>query len=251
MKYLGLPNIPESTVKLALVDGRISPEVEKNLSELGITLIKTRPYPGMYEAVSYHPDIMFHHISYENLVYAPGVNDDILSELLLYRFKMIKGSTCLTGKYPGNIAYNVARIGNLAFHNTKYTDPVLKDELHRTGVELVHVNQGYTKCAVSVVNKKSMITSDMGIARAAEKRGLNVLWIEPEENIVLEGLKHGFIGGSSGLLDKDLWSVSGDFDTLKSAWKVREFLENCNKKVISLSDGRIVDMGTIIPLLLK
>jgi len=45
---------------------------------------------------------------------------------------------------------------------------------------------------------------DRGIAKVAEKKGIDVLVIE-EDAILLPGFKNGFIGGSTGLIDKEKW----------------------------------------------
>ncbi len=41
MNYINVPNIPEGKVRLAIVDGRISPSLESGLRSMGIRLIKT------------------------------------------------------------------------------------------------------------------------------------------------------------------------------------------------------------------
>lgn len=251
MNFISVPNLPDGPVKLAVVDGRISREIENNLTDAGICLIKTRQHTGVYEAVSFHPDMIIHHVSYNNIVYAPGTDAAFLGELDAFGFRLIEGATRLSPKYPGDIAYNVARIGKYAMHNLKYTDPVLKSALLKQNVELMHVNQGYAKCSVSVVNAGCIITADKGIAKAAETVGIEVLLIEPGENILLEGLDQGFIGGSTGLLNKNLWAVTGEIRSLKSACKIRDFLYNKGIEILCLSKNMVVDAGSIIPLLTK
>jgi len=214
-------------------------------------LIKTEKHGGVYDAISFHPDIMFHHIANERVVYAPGTSPHVVKRLEFYGFKLIEGGTVLKPYYPYDIAYNVARVGKFAFHNLKYTDHVLKRELENTGVELVHVNQGYTKCSISVIDQDSIITSDKGIAKAAEKRGLDVLLIKPEEGILLPGVGHGFIGGSSGMIDKDKWMIAGDFKSLESCDVIKKFLEKKGISCIYVHNQPVTDIGSIIPLLTR
>jgi len=249
MRYIKEANLPKAPVKVVIVDGRISEEAEKSLLDMNIRVIKTIKYQGLYEAISCHPDIMLHHLGGDRMVYAPGTSAQLLEELHNLGFKLIEGGTPLTGTYPGDISYNVAVVGNFAFHNTKYTDNVLKSELYKRDIELVHVNQGYTKCSVSVVDDSSIITSDVGICKAAEKKGLDVLLIEPDQNIELYGLDYGFIGGSSGLIDKDKWALSGNFEKLKSADLIYDFLKSKSIKIISLTHNNVVDIGSILPVL--
>lgn len=249
MNFVKIPNLPQGPVKLAAIDGRINREIETGFSKLGIRLIKMKRHPGVYEAISFHPDIMLHHVGDESIVYAPGTDRDVLASLSSFGFKLIRGETELASAYPCDIAYNVARIGNFAFHNFKYTDPILKRELVRADVELVQVKQGYAKCSISVVDEKSIITGDPGIAKAAGINGMEVLLIGADKGILLPSLDRGFIGGSSGLIDKDLWALSGDLQKLESNHEICKFLSQRGIKEISLSDGPVVDIGSIMPLL--
>lgn len=251
MKYINIPNLPENSVKLAIVDGRINNKLQNKLLENGVNLILTKYHPALYQSISYHPDIMLHHISQKDIIYAPGIHLDTLNELNTLGFNLIKGESELSNKYPGNIAYNVARVGYFAFHNIKYTDSVLKNELTKLDVELIHVNQGYSKCSISIVDNNSIITADRGIAKAAAKKHVDVLFIEQEESITLPGLANGFIGGSTGLLNKNEWAISGNVKALKSHKIINDFLNSRNIKITSLSDEPIIDIGSIIPLFEK
>lgn len=248
MKYVDIPNIPYNKAALAIVDGRISDSLEKGIIDLGVQLIKTKAYPSLYTAVSFHPDMFIHHLGGRIIVYAPGTSESTLSELEKLRFELIRGETELGSTYPGNVSYNVARIGRYAFHNTKYTDKVLRDWLYKMDVELIHVNQGYAKCAISVVDENSLITMDRGIAKIAEKKGFDVLVIE-EQGILLPGLGNGFIGGSSGLIERNKWAVAGNFDKLSSSCEIKSFLVRKGIEIVSLSAHQVIDIGSLIPVL--
>lgn len=249
MKFVDNPNIPVKPLCIALVDGRIKKVFENKLTDMGIRAVKTEKYEGLYEAISFHPDVLYHHLGGNKIVYAPGGSKRTNMVLENLGFQLIPGSTRLGEQYPFNIAYNVARVGNVAFHNLKYTDPVLAKELISKGVELVHVNQGYAKCSVSIVDGNSIITSDRGIAKAAGEKGLDVLLTEPEEGIKLPGVKYGFIGGSSGLIDEKKWLITGDIFRLKSSKKIIQFLQKRCIDVVYLPCEPVIDIGSIIPLM--
>ena len=251
MNFVKIPNLPDDSLRLAVVDGRLSAEACSTFADMDVELVMTDKMPGLYEAISCHPDLVLHHVGGNRIVYAPGISQELLQKLENRGFELIKGKSVLQGCYPLDIPYNVARVGRWAFHNLKYTDPVLLEELKRQGVEMVHVNQGYAKCSVSVVDAESIITADRAIAAKAGLLGLDVLLIEECQNIMLPGIDRGFIGGSTGLIDKDLWAINGNVHMLKSFDSIRQFLKKRNIGVVSLTSGQPVDIGTILPLLQK
>ncbi|OPZ94267.1 MAG: hypothetical protein BWY74_00701 [Firmicutes bacterium ADurb.Bin419] len=248
MKYVDNPNLPSSKTVLAITDGRITESLEKGLIDNGIHIIKTRAHPSLYASVSFHPDMFLHHLGGRTIVYAPGTDAGTLRELEENGFQLIRGDSELTSKYPGNISYNVARVGEYAFHNTRYTDKVLRDWFIKNDVELIHVNQGYAKCAISIVDENSIITMDKGVARIAEKKGFDALVIE-EKNILLPGLDNGFIGGSSGLIDTKKWAIVGNLKTLSSFCEISDFLFTKGIESVSLSNDQVVDIGSLLPVL--
>jgi hypothetical protein len=248
MDFIEIPNLPQKAVSLAVVDGRISKEAELKLKNMNVDIIKTNGHKGLYKAISHHPDIFLHHLGGDQILYAPGTDKSLLEQLSYYGFKLSAGVSILEPYYPTDIAYNVARNGRFFFHNLRYTDPELRKALDGLGLEPVDVKQGYTKCSISIVDENSIITADVGIAKAAEKKGIEVLLLEPGQGIFLPGVKYGFIGGSSGLLDKNLWAVNGNAYMLSSHSLICDFLTKKNIEIISLSESIVTDIGGILPL---
>ncbi len=248
MSFVVKPNLPQAPIQLALVDGRISSDMAETFSRLGIALIGTSPYPHVQKAISWHPDIFLTHVGGDVIVHAPGVHPAVLQALYGHGFRLVRGDTELTADYPGDIAYNVAVAGAFYFHNLRHTDPVLRRELGKQGFEPVNVAQGYSKCSVSVVDEKSIITADKGIAKAAEKKGFEVLLVEARQNIALPGIGSGFIGGSSGMLGKDVWAVTGKAEKLASFQAISAFLQRKQINILSLSEETVLDTGSVLPL---
>ncbi len=249
MNLVRRPNLPEDKVRVAAIDGRAGEVFEAQLLKLGIEPVKTGKFQRVYDSVAFHPDIVMHHLGDDKIVYAPGTDTGFLSKLRDYGFRLIKGGTVLTDKYPGDIAYNVARIGNYAVHDFRHTDPVLKKALEIEGVEFINVKQGYSKCSICILNESCIITSDKGIAKAVEKKGVEALLIGADENILLPGLDKGFIGGSTGLIGSNVLAVTGDIKRLKSFEMIAEYLAIKGVEIVCLGDGHIMDIGSIIPLL--
>jgi hypothetical protein len=240
------PYIPDKKVKTVLIDGR-EKLIGHVLNNFGIQTIYTGKNEFLYDAISYHPDIILHNAGDGEVVIAPNVSVDLIFNLKKLKLNTILGQSNLNRNYPGNIAYNVARLGGYAFHNLKYTDPVLREMLENKGVKFIHVNQGYTKCNMAIIDEFSFITSDYGIYKIADKYGFDCLLIEPG-NIMLEGFKHGFIGGAAGLISKNIFCITGKLSYHNDSKKIVDFLTYKNKKIIYLTPFQIKDIGSIIPL---
>ncbi|MCQ1531045.1 DUF6873 family GME fold protein [Lutispora saccharofermentans] len=246
-KYLKTPNIPEYNIKTVLLDYRADDELILSLSKLGIEVIRTDCCNELYDAINGHPDMLVHHIGGNSMVIAPNIYDKLAPKLLKKGFALTKGAAWLQRNYPQNIAYNVLRMGKLAFHNTKYTDVQIRNLYEKLDIKLVHVKQGYTKCSVCVIDEFSAITHDLGVARVMENYGIDVLVINPGD-IDIIGLDYGFIGGASGLISKKCIAVSGTIKELKDFDKIMEFIALKGIDIKILSSKKIMDIGSIMPI---
>lgn len=247
MRFVKNPNIPEGMVTAVLVDGRMRKDALKELEKMGIEAIKTQPVSGLYEAVSYHPDMFIHHIGGNNIVAAPNSPVDTIEKLKLLGFNIIYGCKTITGKYPYDIAYNVARIEGYAICNAAYTDYILLGLIEDYGIKIIDVKQGYSKCSVCIAGPGIIITSDDGIYRKLFKYDFEILKISPGF-IELSGLNYGFIGGASGMVAHNVLAFSGDITNHPDFKKIYNFLDNNGINIKILDHGVLQDVGTIIPL---
>lgn len=232
---------------VAIVDGRVDDETINNLKKYCLNIIKTIKCSELYDAISYHPDIVIHPIDSKTVVVAPNVYDYYKDRFYKMGIKVIQGEKRLKRNYPDNIAYNVARVGRYVIHNFKYTDEKLKYYYRKMNFEFINVNQGYTKCSIAIVNERAIITSDPSIYKECVKHDIDVLHIT-EGFIELPGLNYGFIGGATGNLDKDSILFSGSFKSHPDYIKIIEFLKKYDKIPIILSNNKIKDIGSIITL---
>ena len=88
-------------------------------------------------------------------------------------------------------------------------------------------------------------TSDIGIAKKCDTYGIDVL-LTDDSSIVLNGVSHGFIGGSAGLIAPSLLAVIGNLVYHKNFEEIEEFCGKYNVEIVSLHDGFIQDIGTIV-----
>lgn len=247
MDFLKTPFIPEDKVSLVVVDYRISPSIEANLNKNGIECIKTIRCQELYEAVDGHPDMLMLHIGGNRIVLAPNIYEAMAPILEKKGFAVTKGATWLVRNYPGNIAYNVLRVGNVVFHNIKYTDPEVIKALEKENLEILNVSQGYTKCSVCILDSRTIITSDRKLSEIAEKYGIESLLIKPG-GIELKNLNYGFIGGASGLLSKKQIAFTGSIESLEDSCKLIDFINSRGFEIVTLSEETLADYGSILPL---
>lgn len=248
MGFLAQSLFPAARVTLMAVNKLIEAGMKYKLIESGVELIEIPDCEGLHPAVSGHPDMQLVHISENILVCHPGFPKEIVNFLKKRGFEIYFGETALNAQYPFDIAYNIAIIGKEAFHNAKYTDPVIKKLLHRHSIPLHHVNQGYAKCSVLPVTPESIITADSTIAEAAMDAGFDVLLIPAQKSIQLPGFDYGFIGGTAGFINKGKLVFAGNIELLESKNVILQFLKKYGVSWINLSEEKIIDYGGFLPL---
>ncbi len=242
-----IPFLARENVSAVVVSGQANKKSVGILEDMGIAVIKTTRVSHLYDSIAYHPDIVIHPIQRHRVIVAHNIDESLKDSLRACGIDFIVGDTFLKRNYPFNIAYNVARIGETAFHNVKYTDPVIKKCYFKDGIRLIHVNQGYGKCSVVPVDQNAFITSDMGLKKAGYRAGLDVLLIRPG-HIKLEGMPYGFIGGTCGFIKRDVIAFYGDVYSHPDGDSIIKFLHKYGIKASIIHKGPLEDIGSIIPL---
>lgn len=249
MEYVKNSFYVDKKISTCIIDGRVSENIESYLNEIGIKTIKTPKCLEVYDAISYHPDIQFFNCGNGKIIVSPNVYEEYLEILKDYKLEIIKGERKLNKKYPKDIAYNVCIVGKYAIHNFKYTDDKVLKYIEEKGYEKINVNQGYSKCSICVVDNNSIITSDKGIVNSIKESGacIECLLIE-NGDIDLFDMDFGFIGGCSGNISKKEIAFLGNIEKHSDFRIIKEFLERKNKKIVSLSKNKLIDLGSIIPI---
>lgn len=245
--FVNVPNLPVNKVSLAIVDGRIPYDMEKKLYDMNIEIIKTKKIKDLYDAISYHPDIMIHHLGGNDIVVAPNIDNSIVYKLEEEGFNIIIGKSVLSSKYPKDIAYNAARIGRYLVCNVKYTDDVILEQAQKRKLEIINIKQGYSKCSLCILDKENVITFDRGIKNQLDKYNINTLLITPGY-IKLFNMDYGFIGGACGKVSNDEIAFFGNLNLHPDYEKMYYFMKNNGKKIVNLSENIMCDLGTLIPL---
>ncbi|MDD4295762.1 MAG: hypothetical protein PHC69_02255 [Ruminiclostridium sp.] len=248
MGFINKALFPSHKVSLMVVDKRLEYSMKAELKKHIHDIIEIPSLKGLQYSVSGHPDMQIAHIKENILICQPEMSQEVLFQLKNQGFIIKLGSTKLKYDYPFDIAYNVAVVGNIAFHNTKYTDHVLVDALEKSSIRLIHVNQGYAKCSTLPITPESIITADPSIEKAALDAGLDVLKIPPQKNIHLPGLDYGFIGGTAGFIEERIFAFAGSINALDNNDEVKKFLNKYDVKWVNLKKDGIYDYGGLMPL---
>ncbi|ABP67891.1 hypothetical protein Csac_2313 [Caldicellulosiruptor saccharolyticus DSM 8903] len=247
MRYLKFPYLPSKKVTHVLIDKRAYDKTVYILEDLKIEAIFCEESNDVYNAISSHPDIFYFHYE-DNLIFAaPNSPKKTTDELCKLGFNIIFGERNVSKKYPGDIGYNLARIGNFVFHNFRFTDKIILKYIEKDNLRKIHVNQGYSKCSILIINERAIITSDKKIYKKALENNIDALLIVPGF-IKLEGLNYGFIGGCGGLIDKDVLIFNGDISKHPDYSKIKEFLNKYKIECLCVEGFELSDIGSIIPL---
>ncbi|HWQ80326.1 MAG TPA: hypothetical protein VN381_15975 [Anaerovoracaceae bacterium] len=208
-------------------------------------LIEVKKTDAVYESISAHCDIYLCKI-YNELVVAPVQAPLIRDELLRCGISYYQGVDRVGYRYPANIRYNAAQVGRHLIHDTSHTDPAILNIARELGMKLIHVKQGYSKCNLVVVDDNSVITSDLGLAAAMEKNGIDILLISPG-HVDLPGLPYGFLGGASGKVDYEI-IFNGNLSAHPDFEEIEKFIRQRDLRVTWFEEYPLEDIGSIIQL---
>jgi len=224
---------------LIIGDARLPVEAIKNLSAFG-TFVPFATRGITYEAVSGHPDLFFCQ-QQQQVVVAPNVPERYLKVLQNHGLSFVKGKLPVGKFYPQTSRYNAVVSNNFLIHNAKHTDSSLIETFVKK--EFIHVNQGYTRCNLLLLNDSLFITSDNGIFKQLQKKHLDVHYFSPT-GILLPCFGHGFLGGCLGIFENMVF-VTGSFFRFPEGEKLSTLLESRHYKIVELYDGPLYDGGSL------
>ena len=226
----------------AIIDYRTSKNIIKGLKNNFIEPIKISPCPHVASAISGHPDIQIF-IFKKKVFCHPDIDINFLKKIEKH-LEIIMCPSVLSKEYPNDIPYNIAFTGHSAFHKTACTDPVIKNFLLSQNINLINVNQGYSKCSTLIIDRNSIITSDINIHQAAVSNDINSLLIQTG-HISLPGYDYGFIGGAAGRVNDTVF-FTGKITEHPSFQIIKTFISNAGKELNILSKEPIIDIGSIL-----
>lgn len=242
-----IPNLPEAPVNKAIVSCEISECIEASIRDFGIEPLKLCGNMNTDDAVKHHADIYFCHTGKNTLFGAKNICSIMGENRLNITYADVKLDNKKIISYPNDAFMNCVVIGKYLICNKKSVATEILQFADTTGLEIIHANQGYTKCNICVVDEKSIITEDKGIADTLLQYGFNILLLEAK-CVRIKKYSYGFIGGASGKISKDKLAFFGDISTHVEFDKIKHFLYKRDVELVSLSREPLTDHGSLLSI---
>lgn len=224
----------------AIINPDTPGEIINSLKKYGFEPVKIEKTPMVAEYLSGHPDIQI--FQYKKTIFChPDISVNFLRKIDKYAdIKICK--TGLSTDYPGDIPYNIVTISGFAFHKLKCMEPEIKIHLEKDSVELIDVNQGYTKCSCIPIGN-SIITADDLIIKKCIENKIKSLKVS-SGYVNLPGCKYGFLGGASGIFNNRLY-LTGNLKSHPDKLNIEIFAGELNFDLVYLSENDPLDLGSI------
>ena len=140
-----------------------------------------------------------------------------------------------------------SKISNKLICNTKTVSKRILEEAEKASLNIINVNQGYTKCSICVLTEKAIITDDESVYKSTQNFFDDVLLIS-KGSIRLETKDYGFIGGATGKLAKNIIAFNGRVDSHADHNIIIDILNKYSIVPLELISASLEDIGSIIPL---
>ena len=245
MKPIREPNLPEAPAALCAVSAKAD-KVRRALEALGVAVIAVTACAALPEPVACHADMLLNHAGGRD-IFAACPDAGYCRELEEYGLNVMPAGVELEKSYPGDIALNIAGIGEYALIGKRCPASRVSG-FYRHSRRCIEVKQGYAKCSTCIVAADAVITADRQICTAARQNGLDALLISPG-GIHIEGYDTGFIGGCCGLLSPSVLAFCGDVSLLRDGERIRAFALEHGVYIEQLTGGEPDDIGGILPLM--
>lgn len=244
--FLKRPNLPTGQVVVVAVGEDYSDEIAKALMPFGIRTLSC-PSSQLYDKrLRSHIDLSVFHLG-ENrfLLSLAAADSDFADELERMSADISVSNSKFSSEYPNDAFLCALSNGEKVFHHSKFCDSNIKEAFPTS---LIHVNQGYAKCAVCLATENAAITADSGLCAALQHEGMEVLKIE-SYGIELSGFREGFIGGASFKIAPDKLAFTGVLDNHPNKMEIELFLKLQGISPIYLTEKPIFDIGSVIPII--
>lgn len=241
---MNTPLLPNNRIKSCIIGERYYNEI-KELTHLGINCITIPENKSLHNEISCHADILAFNCGNSQILAEKTIAGELQGKITGYDVISVDE---ITSPYPNDIGLNVFFDGKRLFGNSKFIKREIIDFCNENNIEIIHTNQGYTKCSICAVSDNAVITEDDGLAYLLKNYQYDVLKIE-KGFVALSDEHYGFIGGASALIsDKEIY-VSGDISKHPNYREIKTFTDKYNISLIYNKNRPLTDFGGIINII--
>ncbi|MBQ8782892.1 MAG: hypothetical protein IJZ57_03885 [Clostridia bacterium] len=238
------PNLPENRVTVVAVSTKASEKLLNKLDEHEITAIKTITN-NLVTDVGYHTDLNLLNYSEGNILIDKSQKEIFVN--FLTKGYSLKTISEVKSPYPYDCRLNCVIMGDKLICNPKTASDEVLLIANELDIKIIPVNQGYTKCSICLLNDNALITDDESIYNACKTNQIASLLIS-KGSVKLNGFDYGFIGGCTGLIDKNKLLFNGDINYHNDCNMIIDFLNSYNIEAVIIDNEPLTDIGSIIPL---
>lgn len=246
IRFINKPNLPTGDVTTVAISEDAAQAIYK-LNSLGINTIKIKKSSLLPQPVASHTDLQLLHV--KNDILFSTIEHLCIGESEL-NFKQIYLKGIIGNKYPSDVPLNCTFLGKKLICNTNTIAKEVLQYAEKEQIQIIHVNQGYTRCSIAVINENAIITDDLSIFTATQNFLNDVLLIS-KGSIELKGYNYGFIGGCCGKISQNKIAFNGRIESHSNAKEIIDFTNKHNVEICELHSNKLIDIGGIIPLIEK
>jgi len=128
---------------------------------------------------------------------------------------------------------------------------VILQKIEEEKLQKIQISQGYSNCAIGVINENSAIVADKKIAEKLVRAGIKVLLLERIPNIKLlrqpnqYSQMNGLIGGAMASIENKMM-VFGELEKIDRNHQISKFIEKQGIEVVDFKGLDVVDYGGLI-----
>lgn len=231
-------------------------------NHIHIFKLKADSENGPYSPLNNHPDIYAFECRQKSVVAPNLLTTNFKKELEQVislresegnHVRLFLGEKSVGNRYPTTCGYNAIVFQDFLIGKFDSLDPQVIITAKKSGLEIIDVKQGYSRCNCFAVGKSSLVTSDLGIAKTvrqmthSHKMSCHILYC-PAQEIMLSGFSHGFIGGTTWELEEGRRFFNGDVTRL-SIWEaLKKILYEAEIEPVYLRDKPLEDVGSAVSL---
>ncbi len=241
---MNTPFLPKNRIKACIIGEGNYNEI-KELTELGVKCITIPKVKSLDDEISCHADLLVFNCGNGNMLAQINIAGELQSKLTDFNVIPVNG---IQSPYPDDIGFNVFFDGRIIFCNSKHINEDLKSFCIENDIEVIHTNQGYTKCSICAVSDNAVITEDDGLASLLKKYQYNVLKIK-KGFIGLSDKHYGFIGGATAKISDSELYISGDITKHPDYSLIKDFCQKYDISLIYNQNRPLNDFGGIVSII--